>query len=68
MNIILWKSYGAMPQNCPPDYLLKKIRICHSLINLDYSRVKIAAAARNEEDSSLCSEEARQSHAFGEER
>jgi len=37
-------------------------------MNLDYSRVKIAEAARSEEDSSLCSEQAWQSHAFGEER
>lgn len=37
-------------------------------MNLDYSRVKIAAAARSEEDSSLFSEQAWQSHDFGEER
>ena len=37
-------------------------------MNLDYLRVKIAAAARNDEDSSLCSEQAWLSHAFGEER
>lgn len=34
-------------------------------MNLDYSRIKIVAAARSEEDSSLCSEQAWQSHDFG---
>ena len=37
-------------------------------MNLDYSRIRIAAAARSEEDFLLCSEQAWQSHAFGEER
>lgn len=37
-------------------------------MNLDYSRVKIAAVVRSEEDSSLCSEQAWHSHDFGEER
>jgi hypothetical protein len=37
-------------------------------MNLAYPRVKIDEAAKSEEDSSLCSEQAWQSHAFSEER